>query len=89
MNIELANQDGKTKTVVAASLPFELFGYTFAAHKFDVNLWGVSELTTGARVCTADTRKDAVKNAQMKLISVGAVKFETVMERTRALINRG
>jgi hypothetical protein len=66
---------------VKATMPFQVFGYTFAAHPV-VNPdgtykdpkkcgWAVTEVSSGAIAAYGDLRREAIENARMVLAVEG------------------
>ena len=75
---------------VEATMPFQMFGYTFAAHP-RVNPdgtfkdpkkygWVVTETSSGAVAAVGDLRRDAIKNARIVLAEAGEEKTKRSIE---------
>lgn len=92
--IERYGKYGRERIVlkeVKATMPFQMFGYTFAAHpavKPDGTFkdakkcgWVVSEASTGSTAAYGDTRRGVIEEAKRRIMAVGA-------ERARAEINK-
>jgi len=84
MKITIKNTSvaGKTESIeVTSYLPFEMFGYTFAAHRRPgMPGWRVSETSTGKDVVTAETRREAIQNAKMAIERRGAAELKAAVE---------
>lgn len=84
---------GREKVVlkeVKATMPFQVFGYTFAAHP-RVNPdgtfqdpkkcgWVVSETSSGAAAAYGDTRRGVIEYAKKRIESVGADRVRETIE---------
>jgi len=90
MQINLAIQEhNENKTVaVKAYLPFEMFGYRFAAHKaYSSDTWNVSEFSTGFSVeRNCFTRAKALEKAKTRLETIGKVKVVEAIEYAKTLL---
>ena len=83
---------------VKATMPFELFGYTFAAHPV-VNPdgtfkdpkkcgWVVTEASSGAIAARGDRRSEAIENARRALVDAGEQRAITAINNARDLRRR-
>jgi hypothetical protein len=92
MEIEILLQhgiSGEKPVIIPASMPFEMYGFKFAAHKAAytdnghlkfINKWKVSNIETGRVVVYgADKRKEAVEMAKKKLKEVGRRELKRVI----------
>ena len=74
---------------IEASAPFEMFGFTFAAHrKFIPGIpaersggWVVVEISSGAIVDRGDLRTEAISKAKETLQRVGAEKLRKEVKK--------
>lgn len=101
IKLGLMHRDGKIEFhEVKATMPFEVFGYTFAAHPV-VNPdgtfkdpkkcgWAVTEASSGAIAAFGDLRCEAIENAKRALVGAGeekttrAVQYALGMQRRRS-----
>ena len=91
IKLSLMHRDGKIEFhEVKATMPFELFGFTFAAHpavKADGTFqdpkkcgWVVTEASSGAAAAYGDTRRGVIEYAKSKMESVGADRVRETIE---------
>ncbi len=79
ITIPMESFDGAMEFVeVDASMPFEMFGFTFATHRRVIieipskeSGWVVVEISCGAVVQRGDTRAEAIRKAKETLQRVG------------------
>ena len=90
MEINIAIQEYNEKKIVPvkAYLPFEMFGYKFAAHKaYSSNTWNVSEFSTGFSVeRNCYTRAKALEKAKTRLETIGKEKVIEAIEYAKELL---
>jgi len=90
MNINLAIQEHNEKKTVSvkAYLPFEKYGYTFAAHKaYSSDTWNVSEFSTGFSVCVNNyTKAKALEKAKTRLETIGKEKTIEAIEYAKTIL---
>ncbi len=87
--IQVADQGGMKKVEVDGSVPFEMYGLPFAAHRryspgMPARLlqWRVSELSTGFGVSKfCDTRTEAIRDAYETLERVGGVRVQEEVKK--------
>jgi hypothetical protein len=89
ITVPMEHMDGKMEFFeVDASCPFEMFGYTFAAHRglnadgSASTVWRVSEVSCGASVLRAETRAEAVRRAKIALADVGEKRLRQEVSKT-------
>jgi hypothetical protein len=89
---------GREKIVlreIRATMPFEMFGFTFAAHPA-VNPdgtfrdpkksgWVVSEASSGAAAAYGDTRRGVIEYAKSRIESIGADRVRETIEQQLGL----
>jgi len=84
---------------VEATMPFEMFGYTFAAHP-TVNPdgtfrdtkkggWVVSEISSGAVAGTGDLRKLAIENAKKGMLNIGEAGVKRAVNHALSIQQKG
>jgi len=90
MQINLAIIEHKEKKIVPvkAYMPFEMYGYKFAAHKaYSSDTWNVSEFSTGFSVeRNCFTRAKALEKAKIRLETIGKENVLKAIEYAKELL---
>jgi len=80
---------------VNAYKAFNLFGFRFYVHRVDIdpvdgNLWRVTELTTGFRICPDDfnTMREAVTASRLYLVIKGEENVNEVISKALEFIKK-